>query len=54
MESKFSSLKGQAREDITNGEHTQELDSMVTEKDRIEGEFTIIRRDKKKYFLIRY
>ncbi|MFD3445290.1 hypothetical protein ACFDTO_11895 [Microbacteriaceae bacterium 4G12] len=27
---------------------------MITEKDRIEGKFTIIRRGKKKYFLIRY
>ncbi|MEH6850670.1 MULTISPECIES: tyrosine--tRNA ligase [Bacillus] len=60
VESKISPSKRQAREDITNGavyvngERTQELDYMVTEKDRIEGKFTIIRRGKKKYFLIRY
>lgn len=56
----ISSSKRQAREDITNGaiyingERQQELDYVVTEKDRIEGKFTIIRRGKKKYFLIRY
>ncbi|WP_242225079.1 tyrosine--tRNA ligase [Bacillus cereus group sp. BfR-BA-01380] len=60
VESKISPSKRQAREDITNGavyvngERTQGLDYMVTEKDRIEGKFTIIRRGKKKYFLIRY
>ncbi|WP_090918233.1 MULTISPECIES: tyrosine--tRNA ligase [unclassified Bacillus (in: firmicutes)] len=60
VESKISPSKRQAREDITNGavyvngERTQELDYMITEKDRIEGKFTIIRRGKKKYFLIRY
>ncbi|WP_440602441.1 tyrosine--tRNA ligase [Bacillus sp. GB_SG_008] len=60
VESKISPSKRQAREDITNGavyvngERTQELDYTVTEKDRIEGKFTIIRRGKKKYFLICY
>ncbi|MFD0770582.1 tyrosine--tRNA ligase [Bacillus sp. CGMCC 1.60114] len=60
VESKISPSKRQAREDITNGavyvngERTQELDYTVTEKDRIEDKFTIIRRGKKKYFLIRY
>lgn len=60
VESKISPSKRQAGEDITNGavyvngERTQELDYAVTEKDRIEGKFTIIRRGKKKYFLIRY
>ena len=60
VESKISPSKRQAREDVTNGaiyvngERTQALDYVVTEKDRIEGKFTIIRRGKKKYFLIRY
>ena len=46
--------KRQAREDVTNGaiyvngERTQALDYVVTENDRIEGKFTIIRRGKKK------
>ena len=60
VESKISPSKRQAREDVTNGaiyvngERTQVLDYVVTENDRIEGKFTIIRRGKKKYFLIRY
>ena len=50
VESKISPSKRQAREDVTNGaiyvngERTQVLDYVVTEKDRIEGKFTIIRR----------
>lgn len=60
VESKISPSKRQAREDVTNGaiyvngERTQALDYVVTENDRIEGKFTIIRHGKKKYFLIRY
>ncbi|WP_047981570.1 tyrosine--tRNA ligase [Ornithinibacillus contaminans] len=56
----ISSSKRQAREDVTNGaiyingERQQELDYILSEEDRIEGKFTIIRRGKKKYFLIRY
>lgn len=52
--------KRQAREDVKNGaiylngERTQEMDRVVTVSDRIDGEFTIIRRGKKKYFLIKY
>lgn len=52
--------KRQAREDVTNGAisingvRASDLDYMVDEKDRIDGEFTIIRRGKKKYFLIKY
>ncbi len=57
VESKISPSKRQAREDVTNGaiyvngERTQALDYVVTEKDRIEGKFTIIRRGKKEIFL---
>ena len=49
VESKISPSKRQAREDVTNGaiyvngERTQALDYVVTENDRIEGKFTIIR-----------
>lgn len=52
--------KRQAREDITNGavyingERKQELDYVLGEEDRIENQFTVIRRGKKKYFLIQY
>lgn len=58
--SKISSSKRQAREDITsgaiylNGERVQDLDRVLTKIDRIEGQYTIIRRGKKKYFLIQY
>ncbi|GGA82340.1 tyrosine--tRNA ligase [Ornithinibacillus halotolerans] len=60
VNAKISSSKRQAREDITNGavyingERQQDLSYVVSEEDRIEGKFTIIRRGKKKYFLIRY
>ena len=52
--------KRQAREDVTNGavsingQSVTETDYVVSEKDRIEGQFTVIRRGKKKYFLIKY
>lgn len=57
---KISPSKRQAREDVTNGavsvngERVTELDYVLSEKDRIEGQFTVIRRGKKKYFLIKY
>ncbi|WP_141432043.1 tyrosine--tRNA ligase [Bacillus sp. 03113] len=57
---KISPSKRQAREDVTNGaisingERITSIDYILTEKDKIEGEFTIIRRGKKKYFLIKY
>ncbi|MFC7320300.1 tyrosine--tRNA ligase [Halobacillus campisalis] len=56
----ISSSKRQAREDISNGavyingERNQDLKHHLTDEDRIEDKFTIIRRGKKKYFLIRY
>ncbi|MFD2926241.1 tyrosine--tRNA ligase [Halobacillus naozhouensis] len=56
----ISSSKRQAREDIKNGavyingERNQELSHTINKTDRIEDKFTIIRRGKKKYFLIRY
>jgi len=52
--------KRQAREDVTNGAisvngvRVGELEYTLDEKDRIDGEFTVIRRGKKKYFLIKY
>lgn len=54
------SSKRQAREDVkngavyVNGERVTDIDYVVGEKDRIEGQFTVIRRGKKKYFLIKY
>lgn len=57
---KISSSKRQGREDIQNGAiyvngvRTTELDKVISKEDRIEDQFTIIRRGKKKYFLIKY
>ncbi|MFN7250628.1 MAG: tyrosine--tRNA ligase [Anaerobacillus sp.] len=57
---KISPSKRQGREDIqngaiyVNGERKTELETVITKEDRIEGQFTIIRRGKKKYFLIKY
>lgn len=58
--SKISPSKRQAREDISNGavsvngERVTDPAYSLTESDRIEGQFTIIRRGKKKYFLLKY
>ncbi|HET7656973.1 MAG TPA: tyrosine--tRNA ligase, partial [Bacillales bacterium] len=52
--------KRQAREDIQNGavyingERSQEVDKVIGAADRIEDQYVIIRRGKKKYFLIQY
>jgi tyrosyl-tRNA synthetase len=57
---KISPSKRQAREDISNGavtvngEKITDTAYFLTENDRIEGQFTIIRRGKKKYTLIKY
>ncbi len=57
---KISPSKRQAREDIANGavtvngERITDPSYVLEESDRIEGQFTIIRRGKKKYSLIRY
>ncbi|MDG4656494.1 tyrosine--tRNA ligase [Ectobacillus antri] len=60
VNSKISPSKRQAREDITsgaisvNGERVQSTDAVLNKDNRIEDKFTIIRRGKKKYFLIKY
>jgi tyrosyl-tRNA synthetase len=57
---KISPSKRQAREDITNGavtvngERITDTSYVLQDTDRIEGQFTIIRRGKKKYSLIKY
>lgn len=57
---KISPSKRQAREDITNGavtingEKITDTNYALQESDRIEGQFTIVRRGKKKYTLIKY
>ncbi|MDV2581239.1 tyrosine--tRNA ligase [Alkalibacillus haloalkaliphilus] len=60
VEANISSSKRQAREDISNGaiyindERQQDLKYFIDETDRIDDAFTIIRRGKKKYFLIKH
>ncbi|KIL77800.1 Tyrosyl-tRNA synthetase [Bacillus badius] len=56
----ISSSKRQAREDVQNGavsingEKVTDTAYVLSEKDKMEGEFTIIRRGKKKYHLVKY
>ncbi|WP_338750709.1 tyrosine--tRNA ligase [Bacillus sp. FJAT-52991] len=56
----ISPSKRQAREDIQNGAVSINGDKMtdtsytLSNEDKMEGKFTIIRRGKKKYFLIKY
>ncbi|MGV4319272.1 tyrosine--tRNA ligase [Bacillus mojavensis] len=60
VESKLSPSKRQAREDIKNGavyingERQTEIDYILSAEDRIEDQFTVLRRGKKKYFLVTY
>ncbi|APH04064.1 tyrosine--tRNA ligase [Bacillus weihaiensis] len=60
IQAKISPSKRQAREDISNGaiyingERHQDLNMVISEEEKIDGKFTVIRRGKKKYFLIRY
>lgn len=57
---KISPSKRQAREDVSNGavslngERITDAAYILRDTDRIEGQFTIVRRGKKKYFLIKY
>ncbi|QQZ10592.1 tyrosine--tRNA ligase [Heyndrickxia vini] len=60
IEAKIAPSKRQAREDIQNGavyingERNSNVEYILSKNDRIEDQFTVIRRGKKKYFLIRY
>ncbi|MEP9852266.1 tyrosine--tRNA ligase [Staphylococcus aureus] len=60
VETGISSSKRQAREDINNGAiyingiRQQDVKYELTNDDKIENQFTIIRRGKKKYFMINY
>lgn len=60
VQASISPSKRQAREDIgngaiyINGERNQDVNHVITKDDRIEDKFTIIRRGKKKYFLVRF
>ncbi len=56
----FLLLKRQAREDVNNGaiyingERQQDVNYALAPEDKIDGEFTIICRGKKKYFMVNY
>lgn len=57
---KISPSKRQAREDVQNGaiyingERIQDLDYTLCDDDKIDNELTVIRRGKKKYFVLTY
>lgn len=57
---KITPSKRQAREDVSNGavslngERVTDTAYVLGEADKIEGQFTIVRRGKKKYFMIKY
>ncbi|HDC7492334.1 TPA: tyrosine--tRNA ligase [Staphylococcus aureus] len=60
IETGISPSKRQAREDVNNGaiyingERQQDVNYALAQEDKIDGEFTIIRRSKKKYFMVNY
>ena len=60
VQASISSSKRQAREDINNGaiyvngERNQDLQHVISQADRIEDQFTIIRRGRRNYFLIHF
>nr|WP_263312988.1 tyrosine--tRNA ligase [Mammaliicoccus sp. Marseille-Q6498] len=60
IEAGVSPSKRQAREDINNGaiyingERIQDVNHEITNEDKIEEEFTIVRRGKKKYTMVKY
>lgn len=60
IETGISPSKRQAREDVNNGaiyingERQQDVNYALAPEDKIDGEFTIIRRGKKKFFMVNY
>ncbi|HCX2915100.1 TPA: tyrosine--tRNA ligase [Staphylococcus aureus] len=60
IETGISPSKRQACEDVNNGaiyingERQQDVNYALAPEDKIDGEFTIIRRGKKKYFMVNY
>src|SRR5690625_495817 len=60
VNAKISPSKRQAREDINNGaiyingDRNQDVQHVVTSDDRLEDTFTIIRRGRRKYFLVHF
>ena len=60
VESNLVQSKRQAREDVNNGaiyvngDRITDLEYVVEAKDRLEDNFTVLRRGKKKYLLVEY
>ena len=60
VEAGISSSKRQAREDVSNGaisvngEKVTDLEYVVDAKDRLEDAFSIVRRGKKKYHMVKF
>src|SRR5699024_1662869 len=60
VDAKISSSRRQAREDITNGaiyingDRNQDVQHTVTEVDRLDDTFTVIRRGRRRYFLVHF
>lgn len=60
VKTKLVSSKRQAREDVSNGaiyingEKITDLDYIVNTKDRLQNKYTVLRRGKKKYLLVKY
>ncbi len=60
VEANISPSKRQAREDVTNGaisingEKVKDLEYVIDAKDRMEDAFSIIRRGKKKYHMVKF
>ncbi len=60
VNSGIESSKRQAREDVTNGaiyingDRVQDLDYVLSDADKIESQFIVVRRGKKKYFLLKF
>jgi len=60
VEAAISPSKRQAREDVTNGaisvngEKVTDLDYVIDGKDRLEDAFSIVRRGKKKYHMVKF
>ena len=60
VNAQVSPSRRQAREDIQNGaiyingERMQDVNHEITEEDKINSEFTVFRRGKKKYTIVSY
>lgn len=60
VDTKISPSRRQAREDISNGaiyingERQQDVNHVIDEADILDDEFTVVRRGKKKYHIVRY